>query len=59
MPAQAYDFGDVAVRSVDLRGPCAGTDDPARPPEPTVQDLEQRAQHDHVTDSAEPDDDRI
>ncbi len=59
MPPQTDDFGDIGVGAIDLRGPRAGTDDPARLPEPAMKDLEQRAQHDHVADSAEPDDDRI
>src|SRR6185437_11029423 len=46
MPAQTYDFRDIGMRAVDLRGPRAGADDPAWLTEPAMQDLQQRAEHD-------------
>ncbi len=55
--AQAADVGDVSVGPIDLRGPDARSDQPARLTVPAVQNVEQGAQQNQVADPAEPDDD--
>ena len=57
--AQPERLGDIRLPFVDLLRPRPGADDPARSPEPAMQDIQQRSQHDHVADPAEPDHDRL
>src|SRR6185437_3821208 len=55
--AQAIHSCDIAVSAINLQSPCPGTHQPARASVPAVENVEQGAEQNEVSDPAEPDDD--